>query len=84
MRLKVKLVLTADPSPTGTLTLTHPPRKARYTLNETTGSGVYSGLDEKRGKTVRLTIDEDTRTLTLLEEDQPHPERSLSIPSTGT
>ncbi len=77
VRLKVKLVLTANPSPTGTLTLTHPPRQARYTLNETTGSGVYSGLEEKTGKTVRLTVDEDTRTLILLEQDQPP--RTLTV-----
>jgi len=76
MGLKVKLVLTAD-SPTGTLTLTRPPRNGRYTLNETTGSGIYSGLEEKTGNTVRLTIDEDTRTLTLLEQDQPP--RTLTI-----
>ncbi|MGH7478222.1 MAG: RHS repeat-associated core domain-containing protein [Candidatus Methylomirabilales bacterium] len=71
MRLKVKLVLTADPSPTGTLTLTRPPRQARYTLNETTGSGVYSGLAEKTGQTVRVTVDEDTRTLTIVEQREP-------------
>ncbi|MGH8654374.1 MAG: RHS repeat-associated core domain-containing protein [Gammaproteobacteria bacterium] len=75
-RLKVKLVLTGA-SPTGTLTLTHSPRKARYTLNETRGDGIYSGRAEKSGKTVRLTINEDTRSLTLLEQDQPP--RTLTV-----
>ncbi len=76
VRLTVKLALNTD-TPTGILTLTRPPRKARYTLNQTTGSGVYGGLEEKSGKTVRLTINEDTRSLTLLEEDQPP--RTLTV-----
>ncbi|MGH9894652.1 MAG: RHS domain-containing protein, partial [bacterium] len=70
VRLKVKLVRTADPG-TGTLTLTRPPRKGHYRLNGTGEAREYTGLDERTGKAVNLTVDEDTRTLTLREEDQP-------------
>ncbi|MGH9892313.1 MAG: RHS domain-containing protein, partial [bacterium] len=75
-RLKVKLVRTADSS-TGTLTLTRPPRKGHYRVNGTGEAHEYTGLDERTGKAVNLTVDEDTRTLTLREEGEPP--RTLTV-----